>query len=189
MEALVAIKWDKEREGQVCEKATEDLQIQFCLFCLCDWLQFISSHFFEKVKVSLWAHCQLDRFHIQFLTRAVSRKYSKICLTKFRNIGWKRKTNGMKAKSIFLLRMTLISLSANRVFLQKRIFISLSAKRVFRQNRGWFIFQKKWVSKNDATSLQIMHFSLSGENRFLSIFGVAWGVIPEVFCSYLLLKH
>ena len=36
MEALVAIKWDKEREGQVCEKATEDLQIQFCLFCLCD---------------------------------------------------------------------------------------------------------------------------------------------------------
>ena len=48
------------------------------------------------MKVSLWAHCQLNCFHIQFLTRAVSRKYSKICLTKFRNIGWKRKLTEWK---------------------------------------------------------------------------------------------
>ena len=36
---------NKEREGQVCEKATEDLQIHFVR------LQFISSHFLRKVKV------------------------------------------------------------------------------------------------------------------------------------------
>ena len=34
MEALVAIKWVKEREGQVCEKATEDSQNLFCLIAI-----------------------------------------------------------------------------------------------------------------------------------------------------------
>ena len=69
MEALVAIKWDKEREGQVCEKATEDLQNPFCLF-LFVWLIAIhlvslfwesESKFVSTLSVRLFPYSVLDK--------------------------------------------------------------------------------------------------------------------------------
>ena len=46
--------------------------------------------FCMKVKV-ICAHQSSISYNIQFLIRPVRRKCSKICLCKFRNIGWKRK--------------------------------------------------------------------------------------------------
>ena len=85
------------------------------------------------MKVSLWAHCQLNCFHIQFLTRAVSRKYSKICLTKFRNIGWKGKLTEWNQLVFFwsiisaTVRKT-ISGHAMSHLLNRKLFVSTFAK-------------------------------------------------------------